>query len=126
MVSSESNSPLAESQPKVKVYFRRWLILSTFCLVSFISAFNYIEHNIIQDVTVAFYTPSLPENNTDKQTAVNWLSMVYSLLYIPFVFPAMFFLDRKGLKLSLLLGIFTVLHYGIGMQFICFLHIVSR
>ena len=99
-----SNVALTNEEPETKAYFKRWIILITFCLVTFMSAFNWIEHNIIQDVTVAFYNASLPNDNSGQQTAVNWLSMVYMLAYIPLVFPAMFFLDRKGLKLALLLG----------------------
>lgn len=69
-----------------------------------LSAFNWIEYNIIQDVTIAFFNASLPEDEAQKNDAVYWFSMVYMLCYIPFVFPAMFLLDRKGLKLSCILG----------------------
>ena len=90
--------------PQVKVVFRRWIVLFVFCFVSFLNAFNWIEHNIIQDVTIAFYNQSLPDNNVLKNDVVNWLSMVYMITYIPLVFPTMFLLDRKGLKLSCVLG----------------------
>ena len=39
-----------------------------------------------------------------QNDAVNWFSMVYMLCYIPLVFPAMFLLDSRGLKLSIVLG----------------------
>ena len=100
----KTEMPLDEENPQIKVYFKRWIILSIFCLVTVMNNFNWIEHNIIQDVTVAFYNESLPEGNIHQQTAVNWLSMVYMLVYIPTIFPAMYFLDRKGLKLTVLLG----------------------
>jgi len=87
-----------------QVYFRRWLILFIFSFISLLSAFNWIEYNIIQDVTIKFYNASLPENEAEKNDAVNWFSMVYMLCYIPLVFPAMFLLDKKGLKLSIVLG----------------------
>ena len=104
MYPAHSATALVREDPQIQVYFKRWIILLTFCLVTFMNNFNWIEHNIIQDVTVAFYNASLPEDDTDKQTAVNWLSMVYMLVYIPFVFPAMFILDQKGLKLAVLIG----------------------
>jgi hypothetical protein len=89
---------------QVQVYVKRWIILIIFCLVSLLSAFNWIEYGIIQDVVIAFYNESLPEDTAARYDAVNWLSMVYMLCYIPLVFPAMFLLERKGLRLSCILG----------------------
>ncbi len=86
------------------IYFRRWIILLIFSFISLLSAFNWIEYNIIQDVTIKFYNKSLPEGETEQNSAVNWFSMVYMLCYTPLVFPAMFLLDKKGLKFSILLG----------------------
>ncbi len=87
-----------------QTYFKRWIILFIFSFISLLSAFNWIEYNIIQDVTIAFYNKSLPEDEVEQNDAVNWFSMVYMLCYIPLVFPAMFLLDKKGLKLSCILG----------------------
>ncbi len=98
---NESNTILKD---QVQVYVKRWIILATFCLVSLLSAFNWIEYGIIQDVVIAFYNESLPEEPAARYDAVNWLSMVYMLCYIPLVFPAMFLLERKGLRLSCILG----------------------
>jgi FLVCR family feline leukemia virus subgroup C receptor-related protein len=86
------------------IYFRRWLILLIFSFISLLSAFNWIEYNIIQDVTIKFYNRSLPVGEVEQNSAVNWFSMVYMLCYTPLVFPAMFLLEKKGLKLSILLG----------------------
>lgn len=46
-----------------QVYFRRWVILAIFASISLLSAFNWIEYNIVQDVTIQFYNQSLPEGN---------------------------------------------------------------
>ena len=59
-----------------KLYSRRWLILIIFSSVSFLNAFNWIEYNIIQDITISFYNESLPEDKESKNDAVNWFSMV--------------------------------------------------
>ena len=93
-----------ESKTDIELYFQRWIILFIFCIITLLSAFNWIEYSIIQDVVIEFYNESLPTINDDKYDAVNWLSMVYMLAYIPLVFPTMFLLDRKGLKLSIVLG----------------------
>lgn len=110
--NNEQNNKLLPVTPKKKsddsslthVYFRRWIILFIFSFISLLSAFNWIEYNIIQDVTIHFYNKSLPEGEAEQNDAVNWFSMIYMLCYIPLVFPAMFLLDKRGLKLSIVLG----------------------
>jgi hypothetical protein len=87
-----------------QVYFKRWLILAVFCMITLLNSFNWIAYGIIQDVTIAFYNASLPKGEAQQIEAVNWFSMVYMLCYIPLVFPAMFLLERKGLRLSCALG----------------------
>lgn len=106
-INNETNSTtesVNNNEVSVRVYFKRWIILVMFSLITLINAFNWIEYNIIQDVTIAFFNASLPSDTAAQNDAVNWFSMVYMLCYIPLVFPAMFLLDRKGLKLSCLLG----------------------
>ena len=89
---------------EIQVYFSRWIVLFSFCLISGLNAFHWITYSIIQDVVIVFYNQSLPQDPAAQYDAVNWFSMVYMLCYIPLVFPAMFLLDRKGLRLSVLLG----------------------
>jgi FLVCR family feline leukemia virus subgroup C receptor-related protein len=57
-------------------------------------------------VVITFYNESLPSQEARKIDAVNWFSMVFMLTYIVLVFPAMFLLERKGLRLSCALGAF--------------------
>lgn len=73
-------------------------------MITLINSFNWIEYGIIQDVTIFFYNASLPQDEAQQIEAVNWFSMVYMLTYIPLVFPAMFLLERKGLRFSCILG----------------------
>ena len=89
---------------KTKLYLKRWLVLFIFSFISLLNSFNWIEYSIIQDVTIKFYNIILPNGEAAKIDAVNWLSMVYMICYIPLIFPAMFLLDRKGLKLTCVLG----------------------
>ena len=89
---------------KLKLSSRRWIVLFTFALISFMNSFHWIEHNIIQDVIIRYYNSSLPGSIIAQNEAVNWLSLVYMLCYIPLVFPAMFLLDMKGLKLTIGIG----------------------
>ncbi|RNA31816.1 feline leukemia virus subgroup C receptor-related 1 [Brachionus plicatilis] len=102
---------------EIKLYAKRWLILFIFSSISLLSAFNWIEYNIVQDVVIFYYNQSLPDDQVKKIDAVNWFSMVYMLCYIPLVFPAMFLLERKGLKLSCSIGAFLTL---LGSLIKCF------
>jgi FLVCR family feline leukemia virus subgroup C receptor-related protein len=93
-----------DESDKIELCFRRWLVLAVFSLITGLSAFNWIDYVIISDVVISFYNESLPSDEARKIDAVNWFSMVYMLTYIILVFPAMFLLERKGLRLSCALG----------------------
>jgi FLVCR family feline leukemia virus subgroup C receptor-related protein len=88
----------------VKLYWRRWLVLVAFALISMMNAFNWIEYSIIQDIVVFYYNESLPVGKDAQNEVVNWMSMVYMITYVPLVFPAMFLLDRQGLRMCCALG----------------------
>ena len=61
---------------KTKIYARRWFMLAIFCAYSFSSAFQWIHLNIIGNILIKYYNASLPEDPSDKQLAIDWLSMV--------------------------------------------------
>lgn len=103
-VSDIGTESINQTHPQLKLYFKRWLILIVFSLISMMSAFNWIQYSIIQDIVIDYYNSSLPDSIEAKNEAINWTSMVYMLAYIPLIFPAMFLLDHKGLKISICLG----------------------
>lgn len=103
-LQNEIDTKNVDENFKLKLYPKRWLVLFIFSCVSLINAYNWIEHNIIQDVIELYYNQSLPQSSVAQNDAVDWLSMVYMLCYIPLVFPTMFLLDIKGLKFSVVLG----------------------
>ncbi|GFO46731.1 feline leukemia virus subgroup c receptor-related protein 2 [Plakobranchus ocellatus] len=105
--SDQPESPLPRKDHVVvlpHVYRRRWLMLSLFCLLSFSNAFQWIHLNIIANVIGNFYNESLPQSTYQRNTAIDWLSMVYMLAYIPLIFPATWILNRRGLRLCCILG----------------------
>ncbi|MEQ2170225.1 hypothetical protein GOODEAATRI_033276, partial [Goodea atripinnis] len=79
-----------------KLYRRRFAVLTVFSLYSLMNAFQWIHYSIITNVFVNYYGVS-----SDK---VDWLSIVYMVAYIPLIFPATWVLDRRGLRLTALLG----------------------
>ncbi|XP_052126017.1 feline leukemia virus subgroup C receptor-related protein 1 isoform X2 [Frankliniella occidentalis] len=82
--------------PLVSVYTRRWLVLGSFCLLSLMNGMQWVQYAIISDSVAKFYDVS-PQ-------AVDWASMIYMLTYIPFILPASWMLDNKGLRCTVLLA----------------------
>ncbi|XP_067312358.1 heme transporter FLVCR2 [Pseudorasbora parva] len=84
--------------PSTRLYRRRWLILLLFSSYSLCNAFQWIQYGIINNIFMKFYSVS--------SFAVDWLSMVYMLTYIPFIFPVTWLLERKGLRMIALFAAF--------------------
>ena len=97
-------APVNSDTETPKVYVRRWLMLGLFCLYSFSNSYQWIHMSIIANVISRFYNESLPADEFQRNTAVDWLSMVYMLAYIPLIFPATWFLDKRGLRTVCVLG----------------------
>ncbi|KAM6991847.1 choline/ethanolamine transporter FLVCR1 [Tautogolabrus adspersus] len=81
---------------ETRLYLRRFAVLFVFSLYSSVNAFQWIQYSIITNVFMQYYGVS-----SDK---VDWLSIVYMVAYVPLIFPATWLLDRKGLRLTALLG----------------------
>ncbi|KAL5010756.1 hypothetical protein ScPMuIL_013061 [Solemya velum] len=93
-----------DSVQEHRVYKRRWLILGLFCLYSLSNAYQWIHLNIIVNIFDKYYSESLPEDRFQRETALDWLSMIYMLAYIPLIFPTTWLLDKKGLRLIAMCG----------------------
>ncbi|VEN49002.1 unnamed protein product [Callosobruchus maculatus] len=92
----ESKAHLPEVE-KIKVYKTRWVVLGIFVLYSACNAVQWIQFSIITNVIVDYYHTT--------NTWVDWTSMVYMVLYIPFIFPASYLLEKLGLRKSVIIGI---------------------
>ncbi|XP_060118944.1 heme transporter FLVCR2 [Heteronotia binoei] len=90
------NGSAPGSVPEVRLTWRRWVIVFLFSSYSFCNAFQWIQYGSINLIFANFYevTPF----------AIDWLSMCYMIIYIPFLFPVAWLLDRKGLRLIALAG----------------------
>ncbi|KAI5618864.1 feline leukemia virus subgroup C receptor-related protein 2, partial [Silurus asotus] len=83
-------------EPPTRLYRRRWLIVLLFSSYSLCNAYQWIQYGIISNILMKFYGV--------HAFAVDWMSMVYMLTYIPLVFPVTWLLDRKGLRVVALLA----------------------
>ncbi|TNN39198.1 Feline leukemia virus subgroup C receptor-related protein 1 [Liparis tanakae] len=86
----------AQVTRETRLYRRRFAVLAVFGLCSLVNAFQWIQYSIIANVFSRYYGVS--------SLAVDWLSIVYMVAYVPLIFPATWLLDRKGLRLTALLG----------------------
>lgn len=85
-----------EKKLETKLYRRRFAVLTVFSLYSLVNAFQWIQYSIIANVFTQYYGVT--------NYKVDWLSIVYMVAYVPLIFPATWLLDRKGLRLTALLG----------------------
>lgn len=92
----EEEQQQREEKPQTRLYCRRFAVLAVFSLYSLVNAFQWIHYSIIANVFTRYYGVT-----NDK---VDWLSIVYMVAYVPLIFPATWLLDRRGLRLTALLG----------------------
>ena len=71
---------------ETRIYKKRWLILAIFVLYSASNAMQWVQFSIIQNVVTKYYQVS--------DLAVSMTSMIYMITYVPFIFPASYFLDK--------------------------------
>ena len=108
--AEERHLPFETPSQVHEVYTRRWFILAIFCSFSASNAFQWNHLTILTDVVEIYYNSSLPSNEYARKVAVDWLAMLYMATYVPFVFPAMWLLNKYGLRLtSILATLFNML-----------------
>ncbi|KAM9356341.1 choline/ethanolamine transporter FLVCR1 [Pholidichthys leucotaenia] len=83
-------------KPETRLYLSRFAVLAVFSLYSMVNAFQWIQYSIIANVFTRYYGVT-----NDK---VDWLSIAYMVAYVPLIFPATWLLDRRGLRITALLG----------------------
>lgn len=84
--------PLMET----KLYKRRWVMLFIFSVYSMSNAFMWLQYSIISNIFMRFYEID--------SLAIDWLSMIYFLTYIPFILPVMWLIDNRGMRDVVVVG----------------------
>jgi len=77
-------------------YTSRWIMLFLFVMYSTSNAFQWTQLVIITNILEKYYQV--------ETIYVSWTSMIFMATYIPLIFPATWFLQKKGLRWSILLG----------------------
>ncbi|XP_032071956.1 feline leukemia virus subgroup C receptor-related protein 1 [Thamnophis elegans] len=75
---------------------RRLVVLAVFSFYSLVNAFQWIQYSILTSVFTRYYNVHSSE--------IDWLSISYMVAYVPLIFPATWLLDKRGLRVTALLG----------------------
>ncbi|XP_041926335.1 feline leukemia virus subgroup C receptor-related protein 2-like isoform X4 [Alosa sapidissima] len=84
------------SKTETRVYRRRWIMLFLFSAYSASSAFMWLQYGIVGNIFTRFYSID--------NMALDWLSMIYLLTYVPLIGPVMWMLDKRGMRDVVLTG----------------------
>ncbi|KAH7953700.1 hypothetical protein HPB49_011494 [Dermacentor silvarum] len=84
------------SDATVRATSRRYWILLTFCTLSMLNAFQWIQYSIIASVIKDHYGVS--------EATISWTSLLYLIGYMALAFPSAWILDNKGLRATVLIG----------------------
>ncbi|XP_067409595.1 solute carrier family 49 member A3 [Emydura macquarii macquarii] len=96
--ASLEKTRLAElrKQAPFTTYRRRWFLLGVICLLNCSNAMLWLTFAPVADKSAAYFHISLD--------TINWLSLVYLLISIPFGLVATWILDTVGLKCAVILS----------------------
>uniref|UniRef100_A0A8D9A8M8 Choline/ethanolamine transporter FLVCR1 n=1 Tax=Cacopsylla melanoneura TaxID=428564 RepID=A0A8D9A8M8_9HEMI len=97
-VCGGSTSPIIPTHQTIecKLYTRRYFILALFVIYSMSNSLQWIQYSIVTDHIVKYYGVT--------SFHVDCTSMIYMLVYIPLIFPGSWFLDKYGIRKSVLIG----------------------
>ena len=84
------------NQPGIKVYPYRWIILSIYSLISVIIQIQWLTFASVSGAAQEFYQTSA--------LRIDFLSMIYMLVFIVMSIPASYIIDTWGLRKGLVIG----------------------
>ena len=90
-------------------YPSRWFMLFLFVMYSTSNAFQWTQLVIITNILVKYYGVST--------SAVSWTSMIFCVTYIPLIFPASWFLQKKVMSFNQVLNwLFLFISFRLGSK----------
>ncbi|CAF1087427.1 unnamed protein product [Rotaria sp. Silwood1] len=109
-LSQSDNEEINESIAKVYItYKRRWFYLFVVCLAQISNALIWINFSPIANLGVEYYKVSYD--------AINWLSLMYMIVTIPFTLPSTWLIDKLGVRAGMYIGVWM---NAIGSIIRCF------
>jgi MFS family permease len=104
----KTSETVAES---VKVYRYRYVILGVFMLMNLVIQIQWLTHAAVARPAARFYEGQF---NPDSIINIDFLAMLYMLIYLIISIPASYIIDTKGIRFGLgfgaiLTGVFSML-----------------
>ena len=96
MSSSDGEETTLLPSPQPIASFKRWIVLASFSLLTMTNSWMWITWSPIENAVAQRW------NVTDS--SVDGLSMVFMYLYIPLSFPALYLLQKIGMRNGLIIG----------------------
>ncbi|MBE0650660.1 MAG: MFS transporter [Bacteroidales bacterium] len=84
-----------------KVYGYRWVILVTFMIISFVIQLQWLAHAAVARPADMFYKGQFNPNSFFN---IDFLAMVYMLVYIIISIPASYIIDTYGIRVAIGIG----------------------
>lgn len=81
---------------EIKLYKRRWLIMALFMWYAITSAIHPFELTSITNIMVRYYNVSAIQ--------VQWTAIMFSVGYVILVFPALFTLEKLGVRYTMIMA----------------------
>ncbi|XP_068194122.1 heme transporter FLVCR2 isoform X3 [Antennarius striatus] len=92
-----SSIPKGETSPDAaRLYKRRWVMLFIFCFYSMTNSYQWLQYGMLNNIMMKFYKV--------ESFAIDMVSLSYMFVYVPFIFPVMWLLDKHGLRVTVLSG----------------------
>ncbi|GBM56592.1 Feline leukemia virus subgroup C receptor-related protein 2, partial [Araneus ventricosus] len=99
----------------IKLYKERYLMLFLFAICSTMNGFTTFQYTVIANIVGCYFDVSL--------SAVNWTCDIHMVVFLVLVFPIMYFMDKKGIRITLIAG--AVLNF-LGSFVQCFTFAPNR
>ena len=86
------------------LYFRRWIILLLFFIISILNSFHLNLYSDIQSVIISIYRPGTLNDKSSQYNSVNWLSIIQLVTNIIFIIPAILINQCFGFRTLCIFG----------------------
>jgi MFS family permease len=93
------------NQTDIKIYPYRWVILGLYVLITIIIEIQWLTFASVSSAAQAFYQTTA--------LRIDFLSMIYMIVYIIMSIPASYIIDTKGLKWGLTIGAILTGIFGV-------------
>ncbi|KAG8200253.1 hypothetical protein JTE90_021908 [Oedothorax gibbosus] len=81
---------------EIKQYKKRYFMLFLFAMCSAMNGFPQFQYTVVADIVSCYYGV--------EDSDISWTCVIYMVLFLPFVFPVMLLMDKKGLRITLIIG----------------------